>query len=65
METRLEEFVRKYFSICEATGKNMNGIDRAQFIKSLRDVGAENILEMLDTIEKYEAMKAGDENEKI
>ena len=63
MGRRLEEFASKYFTICEAMGKPMNGINRAQFVNTLAKTGAETVLEMLDTIEKYESLETGIKDE--
>jgi hypothetical protein len=57
MSERLEKFACKYFTICDALGKSMNGIDRARFVKMLEDSGAEAILEMCDTIREYDKIK--------
>jgi len=51
MSGRIQKFVCDYCEALKSYGKEMNGIERAILIKTLEDGCAEDILEMVETIE--------------
>ena len=51
---RTAELLDKFFKICEALGRPLNGLDKATLQMALKNENTEQVLEILDTMDQYE-----------
>lgn len=54
MQDRIHKFVQKYHEALKFYGRGLNGLERAALYNSLKESGAEEIFEMLETITQHE-----------